>query len=87
MFVKANLMPNHIDITDIQVQRLQDISDDDCLKEGITTNGVLYYILGEGIDPYPDARSAFRDMIQTTSGKIIWKENPWVFVYTFKLIK
>lgn len=35
MFVKADLMPHHIKITNIDVERLQDISDEDCLKEGI----------------------------------------------------
>ena len=35
MFVKADLMPRHIEFTDRKVERLQDISDEDCLKEGI----------------------------------------------------
>lgn len=35
LFVRANLMPHHIRITDIKVERLQDISDDDCFSEGI----------------------------------------------------
>ena len=35
MFVKAELMPHHIRITNIKVERLQDISDEDCLAEGV----------------------------------------------------
>jgi hypothetical protein len=35
MFVKAGLMPHSIKITNIRIERLQDISDDDCLAEGI----------------------------------------------------
>ncbi len=35
MFVKADLMPHHIRITEVKVERLQDISREDCLKEGI----------------------------------------------------
>ena len=35
MFVKADLMPHHIKITNIKVERLQNISDDDCSREGI----------------------------------------------------
>ena len=35
MFVKAELMPHHIKITNIRVERLQNISDEDCLREGI----------------------------------------------------
>lgn len=87
MFVKAAYMPHRIEITDIKVERLQDISDEDCLKEGITTNGVLYYILGEGIDPYPDAKTAFAALIDKVSGKGTWERNPCVFAYSFKKIK
>lgn len=35
MFVKADLMPNRIRITNIRIERLQDISEEDCLAEGI----------------------------------------------------
>ena len=35
MFVKADLMPHQIRITNIRLERLQDISDEDCLAEGI----------------------------------------------------
>lgn len=35
MFVKAELMPNRIRITNIGIQKLQDIPEEDCLKEGV----------------------------------------------------
>ena len=35
MFVKSDLMPHHIKITNIRMEQLQDISEEDCLKEGI----------------------------------------------------
>lgn len=35
MFVRADLMPHHIKITDVKVERLQDISDDDIMREGV----------------------------------------------------
>ena len=35
MFVKPGLMPHHIRITNIKIERLQDISDEDCLAEGV----------------------------------------------------
>ena len=36
MFVKEELMPYRIRITNIKIERMLDISDEDCLKEGIT---------------------------------------------------
>jgi hypothetical protein len=33
MFVKAEFMPHQIQITDIKLERLQDISDEDCINE------------------------------------------------------
>lgn len=35
MFVRASLMPHHIRITDIRVERLQDIPYEDCIREGV----------------------------------------------------
>lgn len=35
MFTRAELLPHHIRITDVKVERLQDISDEDCLREGL----------------------------------------------------
>ncbi len=35
LFVRADLMPHQIRITNVRVERLQDISDEDCLAEGV----------------------------------------------------
>ena len=35
MFVRADLLPHHIRITDVKVERLQSLSDDEVLREGI----------------------------------------------------
>lgn len=46
MFVRADLMPHLIRITNIKVERLQDISDEDCLKEGVQEGFIGYYVDG-----------------------------------------
>lgn len=92
MFVKADLMPHHIEITDIKVERLQDISDEDCMKEGIEEHlkGIQYgfpsnigYI---GQYPFSNPREAFSALIDKVSGKGAWECNPFVWAYEFKLI-
>lgn len=39
MFVASSMMPHHIRITGVCVERLQDISDEDCLREGVYRDG------------------------------------------------
>lgn len=46
MFVKAEQMPHHIKITDRKLERLQDISDEDCLREGIYKHNPMPEALG-----------------------------------------
>lgn len=93
MFVKADLIPHRIRITNIRIERLQDISDEDCIAEGIypKANGRWYCYdvvirIGVSYDPYPDTREAYAALIDKISGKGTWESNPWVFVYDFELI-
>lgn len=95
MFVKSNLMPHQIKITNIRCERLQDISTDDCMKEGIFCSH------NEGVhDAYSyDATNDSKrkkwwhrtpiGAYKTLSCKlhVHWDSNPFVFVYDFKLVK
>lgn len=94
LFVRADFMPHHIRITNIKIERLQDISDKDCLKEGIYKGQCgsadthfmdAYYYKGD-IQPYCTPREAFAALIDKVSGKGTWLKNPYVFCYSFKLI-
>ena len=38
MFVAADMMIHQIRITNVRIEKLQEISDDDCLKEGVVVN-------------------------------------------------
>lgn len=93
MFVKADLMPNRIRITDIRAERLQDICEDDCLAEGIWEahniglKGVTYWYTSLANSPYRTAKEAYAALIDKISGKGTWESNPYVFVYEFELIK
>lgn len=92
IFVRADLMPHHIEITDIKVERLQNISDEDCFKEGIEEHlkGVQYGFSSNigyiGQYPFSNPRDAFSALIDKVSGKGTWESNPFVWVYEFELI-
>ena len=94
MFVRADLMPHHIRITDVRVEHLQDTSDEDCLKEGLEWDGVAsqYYVnyqkeTGRKMFLGKTLREAFSHLIDKVSGKGTWERNPYVFVYDFELVK
>lgn len=96
MFVRADLMPHHIRITDVRVERLQDISEDDCIAEGVIesvvmgTKGLLseYFVEGPKHICYGKTpREAYAALIDKISGKGTWNRNPYVFAYTFELLK
>ena len=93
MFVRASFMPHQIRITDMKIERIQDISDEDCLKEGI-----IKWDAGQKDIPffsYPNSakcdydtpQEAFANLINKVSKKDVWNENPYVFVYEFELVK
>lgn len=94
LFVRADFMPHHIRITDIKVERLQDISDEDCLEEGIYEDSgddefppsIFYEFEGNKDDGFDTPREAFSALIDKVSGKGTWESNPYVFVYVFELI-
>lgn len=100
MFVRADLMPHHIRITNIKIERLQDISDEDCLREGVELNTRQYEYDGTkkycvcglghwraiGCTDFDTPREAFAALIDKVSGKGTWESNPYVFVYEFELI-
>lgn len=92
MFVKADLMPHRIKITNIRVERLHDITDDDCLKEGLEfAKGGFYTGYNKETNSRiwlgNTPREAFATLIDKVSGKGTWEPNPYAFVYDFKLVK
>ena len=102
-FVVSSLMPHQIRITDVRVEKLQDISGNDCLKEGVVVNepkikgGINMYYPCEYLRScakevgwgrvFHSPREAFAHLINQVSRKDVWNENPYVFVYDFELIK
>ena len=93
MCIRDSLMPHRIRITNIRVERLQDISEEDCLAEGIqdivgkTHPDTHFYCITKADTCYVTPREPYAQLIDKLSGKGTWDRNPLVFVYEFKLIK
>lgn len=92
MFVRAEACKHQIRITDVRVDKLQDISGDDCLKEGVVVNepkikgGINMYYPCEYLRScakevgwgrvFHTPREAFAHLINKVSRKDVWQENP-----------
>ena len=99
MFVRADLLPHHIRITDIKIERLQDISDEDIMREGIVkegyAGGCMYFYNktyirkgGRYVEPIYNTTPlrAFASLIYKVCGGETWESNPLVVAYSFELV-
>jgi len=71
-----------LEITSVRVQRVQEISADDCIAEGLSTT------LREH-DAVSALRTAYEQMWNSLNAKrgYPWESNPWVWVLEFKRIE
>ena len=99
MFVRADLMPHHIRITDVKAEDLQDISDEDIMREGIRkegyAGGCMYcynktYIRkgNRYVEPIYNTTPmrSFASLMYKIIGGRTWKSDPWVVAYSFELV-
>lgn len=87
LFMPESAARYFIKITGVRAERLQDISNVDCRKEGVNIcKGCIEKGCSMGeVCAYPSAE--YRELIKKINGKDIWERNPWVWVYDFQLIK
>ena len=84
-------------ITDVRVERVQDISEDDAVAEGLRVvkedDAILWYS-GLATEDWSgwselwqpdDPVAAYRDLWESINGN--WDENPWVWVLEFEVIQ
>lgn len=100
MFVRADLLPHHIRITDVKVEYLQNISDDDIMREGIREEhfaggGSMFFYdrtfvrdKKRCVEPIYNStpRRAFASLMYKIIGGRTWESNPWVVAYSFELV-
>lgn len=68
-------------VTEVRVERLQDIGADDAIAEGIELSGNGYAAPGMSWVGSPEL--AYRCLWQAINGEGSWEANPWVAAYTF----
>ena len=87
---ETKYMKHKIEILDVHIERLQSISKEDCIKEGVvdlhTYVNRYAYIEGTKYIKFDSPVEAFSKLIDLSSKHIRWSLNPYVFVFEFKLI-
>ncbi|EEA8681512.1 hypothetical protein AH845_004831 [Salmonella enterica subsp. enterica] len=69
-----------LEITDVRVERLRDLSEEDAKSEGIIPSA-------GGVLPGWEYRINFRDLWMDIYGTDNWEANPWVWVIEFKRVE
>lgn len=76
IFTRRVDSPVTLEITNVRVERVQDISDDDALAEGVAERSGLRPVF------------AFSELWDSINGKKHpWSSNPWVWILEFKLME
>ena len=92
LFMPAKYARYFIKINAVRCERLQDISDEDCFKEGVIKckyfDEIFYSVpLSNNFKQYTKTpRYTFSFLIDSISGRGTWDSNPYVWVYEFTLI-
>lgn len=76
------------EIVEIRVERVQDISEEDAIAEGIERDGVEFGVPGmEETYAAHSARGAYAKLWNSINGKGSWESNPWVWVIVTKAVQ
>lgn len=85
-------------LTDVRVERLQEISEEDAISEGVALLEGSYnpddytgiwknYSLHETAEYWNSPRDSYRSLWESINGHGSWERNDWVWVLTIKLVK
>lgn len=80
-----------LEIVNIRMERLQEISDEDAIAEGIMSGDDWSEVKDQklGKDVFLTARSAYEALWNEINARrgFSWKDNPWVWVIEFKIME
>ena len=91
----------NLEVTEVRVERLQEITNEDALEEGIVDwcpydrcGGIGYLPQNHTVtEPevcecsHFDGVEVYKLLWESINGPGSWDQNPWVFVYTFRRVK
>lgn len=81
-----------LEITDVRVERLQEITVGDAMAEGVTRvdQGREYYFSAMRDEPdhrnWVDSTDAYKELWESINGVASWAMNPWVWVISFRKV-
>lgn len=80
-----------LEVTDVRVERLNGITEEDAEREGISRTGQYFDGAAHGVKGTPrafaSARDAFVDLWESINApRVTWASNPWVWVVSFKRV-
>lgn len=83
-----------IEIVDVWLQQVQDISEEDAIAEGVVTgrydnegNWMKGFYAPGGNQPHQNAKSAYSEIWRSIYGVEAWYKNSWCWVVEFKQIQ
>ena len=90
-----------LEVTGVRVERLQDISEEDAIAEGLhrieigsgypdtfsAAAATWAQVIEQEVDAYDDPRQAYRDLWEQINGAGSWDANPWVWAVEFRRIE
>lgn len=71
-----------LELTEVRVERLQDITEEDAKAEGAIAAG-----LDDLAGAFPTYRQGYKLLWERINGRGSWALNPWIWCLTFRLIK
>lgn len=77
-----------LEVTNVRAERLQDISGDELIREGLFTiehEGTLEYLVGQVCAIKDSSEKSVAWIWQNINGE--WESNPFVWVITFKIVE
>jgi hypothetical protein len=100
LFMPKDVCRLFLEVENVTIERLQDISEEDAINEGLETSivkssifqtylGYKNYYVQDAEDElyYRSPIDSYKSLWMSINGSQSWQENPFVWVYSFKVVE